>query len=101
MLSCVEAGRGHVDSVGVHAYPTGEPAFMDASDSGDEVFFLTSSAVRLTLNVNRPGANRACVRFAPDVYDDHVCRSAWPCIARLRTQAPAEARTRAVEGPSD
>ncbi len=46
-----------------------ESAFMDASENGDDVFFLTSS--RLTA---------ADYDTSYDVYDAHVCSSAVPCV---------------------
>ncbi len=47
-----------------------ESAFLDASESGDEVFFLTSA--RLV---------KGDVDAALDVYDAHVCSAASPCPA--------------------
>jgi DNA-binding beta-propeller fold protein YncE len=46
-----------------------ESAFLDASESGDDVFFLTSERLSAIDTDN-----------APDVYDAHVC-SESPCIA--------------------
>jgi hypothetical protein len=45
-----------------------ESAFLDASQSGDEVFFLTSARLL-----------KADVDSAFDVYDAHVCSSSSPC----------------------
>jgi DNA-binding beta-propeller fold protein YncE len=45
-----------------------ESAFLDASENGDEVFFLTSSRLVGT-----------DVDAAMDVYDAHVCSSSSPC----------------------
>jgi DNA-binding beta-propeller fold protein YncE len=45
-----------------------ESAFLDASESGDDVFFLTAAQLSL-VDVDR----------AFDVYDAHVCSSAQPC----------------------
>jgi hypothetical protein len=54
-----------------------ESAFMDASESGDDVFFVT--AARLSpLDVDA----------AVDVYDAHVCTSEEPCITFPNTQVP-------------
>jgi len=56
----------------------GESAFLDASQSGEDVYFLT--AERLAPNKDRDGAF--------DVYDAHVCSGASPCPEEL-AQAPA------------
>ncbi len=45
-----------------------ESAFLDASQSGDDVFFLTGSPL-----------SRADADEAVDVYDAHVCQAADPC----------------------
>jgi hypothetical protein len=55
-----------------------ESAFMDASESGDEVFFLTAS--RLT---------SSDVDGAFDVYDAHVCSASSPCPPPPPPPAPA------------
>jgi hypothetical protein len=54
-----------------------ESVFLDASESGDDVFFLTSE--RLS-----PLDQDA----ARDVYDAHVCSSASPCITFPVVQSP-------------
>ncbi len=54
-----------------------ESAFLDASESGDDVFFL-SSAKLSALDVDA----------ARDVYDAHVCTSALPCIQVPSAQPP-------------
>jgi hypothetical protein len=55
-----------------------ESTFLDASESGDEVFFLTDS--RLTAND---------VDGALDVYDAHVCSASSPCPPLPPAPAPA------------
>ena len=55
-----------------------ESAFLDASESGDEVFFLTGA--RLTTSD---------VDGAFDVYDAHVCTAASPCPPPPPPPAPA------------
>ncbi len=54
-----------------------ESAFLDASESGDDVFFLTSARLS-PLDVDA----------AFDVYDAHVCSSALPCIEVPSAQPP-------------
>ncbi len=46
-----------------------ESAFMDASESGDDVFFLTYSRLNPTDTDNQL-----------DIYDAHVCSAASPCL---------------------
>jgi hypothetical protein len=54
-----------------------ESGFLDASESGDDVFFLTSARLsKLDVDTSR------------DVYDAHVCTSASPCITFPDTQSP-------------
>jgi DNA-binding beta-propeller fold protein YncE len=54
-----------------------ESGFLDASESGDDVFFLTSAKLsKLDVDASR------------DVYDAHVCTSASPCITFPDTQSP-------------
>jgi hypothetical protein len=55
-----------------------ESAFLDASESGDEVFFLTAS--RLTASD---------VDGSFDVYDAHVCTASSPCPPPPPPPAPA------------
>jgi hypothetical protein len=52
-------------------------AFLDASSSGDDVFFLTSSKLNPQDKDTRM-----------DVYDAHVCTSAVPCLARAAAEPP-------------
>jgi DNA-binding beta-propeller fold protein YncE len=54
-----------------------ESAFLDASESGDDVFFLTSAKLS-PLDVDA----------ARDVYDAHVCSSASPCISYAGNETP-------------
>jgi hypothetical protein len=54
-----------------------ESAFLDASVSGDDVFFLTSARLsKLDTDASR------------DVYDAHVCSEASPCIVPPSSPAP-------------
>jgi DNA-binding beta-propeller fold protein YncE len=55
-----------------------ESAFMDASESGDDAFFLTYSRL-----------NPQDVDSALDVYDAHVCSAASPCLPSPPAPAPA------------
>jgi hypothetical protein len=57
---------------------TQESAFLDASASGDDVFFLTSAKL-----VSQD------VDSAFDVYDAHVCSSALPCPSGVVSVPPA------------
>jgi hypothetical protein len=54
-----------------------ESAFLDASESGDEVFFLTNARLLST-----------DVDSAFDVYDAHVCTSSSPCPPPAPAPAP-------------
>jgi hypothetical protein len=47
-----------------------ESAFFDASESGEDVFFLTSSRL-----------NTADYDTSVDVYDAHVCSTGVPCVS--------------------
>src|SRR6185312_6160435 len=58
-----------------------ESAFLDASESGGDVFFLTAEKL-LPQDVDS----------AEDIYDAHVCSEQTPC---LRTPVPAPACTTA------
>jgi hypothetical protein len=55
-----------------------ESAFMDASESGDDVFFLTSSRL-----------SPIDTDTARDIYDAHVCSSGSPCISYASSEVPA------------
>jgi hypothetical protein len=68
-----------------------ESAFLDASESGDDVFFLTFSKLS-ALDTDE----------AADVYDAHVCTGASPCIAFPNVQSPpctTEASCKAAPTP--
>jgi hypothetical protein len=68
-----------------------ESAFLDASESGDDVFFLTFSKLS-PLDTDE----------AVDVYDAHVCTGASPCIAFPNVQSPpctTEASCKAAPTP--
>jgi hypothetical protein len=54
-----------------------ESAFMDASESGDDAFFLTSAKLS-PLDVDA----------SQDIYDAHVCTTAEPCITFPNVQSP-------------
>jgi hypothetical protein len=54
-----------------------ESAFMDASESGEDVFFMTPSEL-----------TREDVDDAYDVYDAHACTSASPCPSQTLTAPP-------------
>jgi hypothetical protein len=68
-----------------------ESAFMDASESGDDVFFLTSAKLSpLDVDTSR------------DIYDAHVCTTAEPCITFPNVQSPpctTEASCKAAPTP--
>jgi hypothetical protein len=55
----------------------GESAFLDASESGDDVFFLTAERL-----VDKD------VDTAFDLYDAHVCSAGAPCIAEAQVPPP-------------
>jgi hypothetical protein len=67
--------------VGLISSGTGkeEAAFLDASESGDDVFFLTSQRLL-------PGQDLDTSR---DVYDAHVCSGASPCLPSAASTVPA------------
>jgi hypothetical protein len=54
-----------------------ESVFLDASESGDDVFFLTSAKLS-PLDSDT----------ARDIYDAHVCTSSLPCIVPSSVQSP-------------
>jgi hypothetical protein len=56
----------------------GESAFLDASESGGDVFFLTSGRL-----------SKADVDTSPDVYDAHECTGASPCFLEAAAVPPA------------
>jgi hypothetical protein len=54
-----------------------ESAFMDASQSGDDVFFLTSARLSpIDVDASR------------DIYDAHVCEASSPCISYASSEVP-------------
>jgi hypothetical protein len=68
-----------------------ESAFLDASESGNDVFFLTSSRLSPIDTDN-----------SVDVYDAHVCTGASPCITYPTVQSPpctTEASCKAAPSP--
>jgi hypothetical protein len=64
---CVHSGG----CVGLISSGTGDSSsvFLDASESGDDVFFMTTDELVATDTDN-----------SPDIYDAHVCDAARPCI---------------------
>jgi hypothetical protein len=56
-----------------------QSAFMDASESGDDVFFLTSSQL-VPQDVDT----------YPDVYDAHVCSASVPCVSSPVSPPPCD-----------
>jgi hypothetical protein len=65
-LSLISSGRA-----------AGESAFLDASESGNDVFFLTAEQLV-----------KKDVDTALDVYDAHVCSAEAPCFAEEATPPP-------------
>jgi hypothetical protein len=63
-----------------------ESAFLDASESGDDVFFLTTARLSGTDTDS-----------SFDVYDAHVCTQSLPCIGPSQS-APAECSGEACQG---
>jgi DNA-binding beta-propeller fold protein YncE len=57
----------------------GESAFLDASESGDDVFFLTGERLL-------PGQD---LDSSLDVYDAHACSASSPCLPEPGVPAPA------------
>jgi hypothetical protein len=55
-----------------------ESAFLDASESGDDIFFLTSARL-----------SGLDTDSSLDVYDAHVCTAAVPCLPEPSPPAPA------------
>jgi hypothetical protein len=66
-----------------------ESVFVDASDSGDDVFFLTSAQLA-----------QKDYDAAYDIYDAHLCSSEAPCIAEPSTVAPCATADSCREAPS-
>jgi len=97
--SCAEASaRYSAASAGcvslISAGTSGEESeFLDASESGDDVFFL--SAARLTPQVPASGYN---------VYDAHVCGAGWACapppqpVSVAPCESASECRAQSLSG---
>ena len=66
-----------------------ESAFLDASESGDDVFFLTSARLS-PLDSDS----------ARDVYDAHVCSAEAPCITYAPAPSPPCASESACKAPA-
>jgi DNA-binding beta-propeller fold protein YncE len=66
-----------------------ESAFLDASESGDDVFFLTSARLS-ALDTDA----------ARDVYDAHVCTSASPCISYTPSETSPCASEASCKAPA-
>jgi hypothetical protein len=81
--SCTSADPGFSDAAGgcVDLISSGvsseESAFLDASASGDDAFFLTAGQL---VSADRDGAL--------DLYDAHVCSSAAPCLSSVAVPPP-------------
>jgi hypothetical protein len=68
---------------------SGESAFVDASENGDDAFFMTSS--KLT------GAD---YDTSPDLYDAHVCSAAVPCTTEPVSAPPCTSGDSCKAAPS-
>jgi hypothetical protein len=68
---------------------SGESAFADASESGDDVFFLTNEQL-----VEKD------VDTALDLYDAHVCSSAVPCTEEAQSPPPCTTAESCRAAPS-
>jgi Tol biopolymer transport system component len=66
----------------------GESAFLDASASGSDVFFLTAAPLALQ-----------DVDTGPDIYDARVCADAAPCLASPGTPRAACSTTESCKAP--
>ncbi len=83
--------HGCVDLISSGTSP-GESAFMDASESGEDVFFLTDSRLSPTDTDSQL-----------DIYDAHVCSGAAPCLPEAAPAAEpcsGEACQSATAGPA-
>jgi hypothetical protein len=69
LLTYSERSGGCVDLIS-SGTSSGESAFMDASQNGDDVFIITTSKLVPT-----------DTDTAYDVYDAHVCGSRWACVS--------------------
>jgi hypothetical protein len=81
--SCAEASHAFVSSsrgcLGLvsSGRAAGESAFIDASETGDDVFFLTGAKLV-----------RGDVDTALDLYDAHVCSESAPCSSETASPPP-------------
>ena len=66
-----------------------QSAFMDASESGDDVFFLTSSQL-VPQDVDT----------YPDIYDAHVCSASVPCPSSAVSPPPCDTGDSCKAAPS-
>jgi hypothetical protein len=85
-----EPSQGCVDLIS-GGNSTRESAFLDASEKGGDVFFITTAKL-----VPQDSDE------SPDVYDAHTCTPAEPCFPQPVTQAPAcetEASCRPAPAP--
>ncbi len=71
-----QSAAGCIGMVSAGSSPA-ESAFIEASESGGDVFFLTTSQLA---NTDTDGAL--------DVYDAHECSSSSPCLPQAGTQPP-------------
>jgi NHL repeat len=76
-MSTFSEGNGGCVSLISPGRSANESAFMDASETGDDVFFLTSAQLS-PLDTDA----------ARDIYDAHVCSAGSPCITFPNTQSP-------------
>jgi hypothetical protein len=91
-VSYSSSSRGCISLISSGSSPE-ESAFLDASESGDDVFFLTAS--KLT---------SGDIDGALDVYDAHACSEASPCPPPPPPPPPActgDACQNLVEAPND
>jgi hypothetical protein len=86
-----ESGAGCVALISSGTSPE-ESSFIDASESGGDVFFLTEAQLSPTTDTDT----------APDVYDAHECTNESPCIPPPAAQPPpceTEAACKAAPTP--
>jgi DNA-binding beta-propeller fold protein YncE len=67
-----------------------ESAFLDASESGDDVFFLTQARLSPQIDTDN----------ALDVYDAHVCTHALPCITYASNESSECSGESSCKAPS-
>ncbi len=93
--SCTSASTGYNERLGgcvsliSSGTYNGESAFLDASESGDDVFFVTGA--KLTTE-DYDASN--------DVYDAHVCTTAVPCVAAPVSPPPCTSGDSCKAAPS-